>query len=37
LSQGLDQVPLEDELFKPAPLSPAYTAGRFLRLANDLY
>lgn len=31
LSQGIDQLPLEHELFSPAPLPPAYTAGRFLR------
>jgi hypothetical protein len=35
LAQGLDQLPLEHDLFSPAPLSPAYTAGRFLRCINN--
>ena len=36
LSQGLDQLPLTHELFSPVPLSPVYTAGRFLRGIHDL-
>jgi len=35
LVQGLDQLPLEHNLFSPVPLSPAYTAGRFLRRINN--
>jgi len=37
LVQGLDQLPLEHNLFSPAPLSPAYTAGRFLRCINNQF
>jgi hypothetical protein len=36
LGQGLDQLPLTHELFSPAPLSSAYTAGRFLRCNNTI-
>ena len=36
LSQGLDQLPLTHELSSPVPLSPAYTAGRFLRRIDNI-
>ena len=37
LSQGLDQLPLNHELFSGPPLSSAYTIGRFLRCAGNIH
>jgi hypothetical protein len=37
LSQGLDQLPLNHELFSVPPLSSAYTTGRFLRCAGNIH
>jgi hypothetical protein len=36
LMQGFDQLPLTHSLFSPVPLSPAYTAGRFLRRSEEI-
>jgi hypothetical protein len=36
LGQGLDQLPLEHELFSPVSLSPVYTSGRFLRDIDNI-
>ncbi len=35
LRQGFDQLPPDEKLFSPAPLSEAYTSGRFLRLPSE--
>jgi hypothetical protein len=37
LSQGLDQLPLEHELFSMPPLSPVYTSGKFLRDIDNIH
>jgi len=37
LGHGLDQLPLEHELFSPASLPPVYTSGRFLRDIDNIH